>query len=214
MTSLSPGVYRVVASGQLYGVETWNNVFHVDATASVDHNDVLDAFEDVYNVAHTGGGTSWLNPCRGTAGGVTGVSLLLLSIQAVVTPAPPLIRTMNHTGGQNTAGGLPVDVAEVVSWRTALAGRSFRGRTYLPPWHENQNDDSTGTFPIPTAATVAAVAVNAAGLITELAGISAPLAVYSRKLSSAQHVLGGFIDNNWDTQRRRSKSQPTVRVSF
>jgi hypothetical protein len=214
MATLSAGVYRITCSGFLYGSETWANVFHVDVTGSPTDAAVLDAFENVYSVNHTGGGLAWLDPCRGNAGGIVGVQLTALSLQALVTPAPPVIRNVAHNGGQNTAGGLPVDTSIVVSWRTGLAGRSYRGRTYLPPWHETKNDDSTGTFPVPDSTTVTGITVNAAGLISELAGISAPLVVYSRTLSSAHTITGGFVDLSWDTQRRRGKSLPDVKVLF
>lgn len=34
-------------------------------------------------------------------------------------------------------GMLPAQVAAIISWRTGLAGRSHRGRTYLPPANES-----------------------------------------------------------------------------
>lgn len=207
-------VWRVVCSGLLYTAETWANVFHINPPGSFNHAEVLDAFESVYSQDASGGGNGWLKPCKGIAavGQPAGVSLTSLSLQAVVAPAPPEIRNVSHDGGQNTEGGLPVDVTLCVSWSTAFAGRSFRGRTYLPPWHENKNTDAGGTFPVPDGATVTAVAVNAEKLITDLQAASAPLCIYSRTLGQPNNVTGGYIDHSWDTQRRRGKDLPPVRT--
>lgn len=42
--------------------------------------------------------------------------------------------------GLAAADPLPASTAYVVTLRTAKAGRSFRGRVYLPGWAEGQND--------------------------------------------------------------------------
>lgn len=44
-------------------------------------------------------------------------------------------------GGDASSEELPPQVTAVVTWRTALAGRSYRGRTFLPTTAE-QNQDS------------------------------------------------------------------------
>lgn len=207
-------LWRVTVAGELYNVEKWANVFHIDVDSGPPGTAVLDAFENAYNVAATGGGISFLNPCPGTvATGIFGVHMSTISMQALVSPAPPIVRTVDHKGGQNTVGGLPVDTALCITWQTPFAGRSFRGRTYLPVWHSNQNTDA-GFMPQPLAATVTGVLVNAKKLVTTLDGAGAPLVVYSRKLNAGQLVTAGYIDTNWDTQRRRSNKQPTVRGSF
>jgi len=207
-------IWRITVNGELYGVEKWANVYHVDGSPGAPPTGVLDAFENAYNVAAAGGGMSFLNPCAGTvATGLVGVHMSSITAQAVVTPAPPILRSVDHKGGQNTAGGLPVDVALCITWKTPLAGRSYRGRTYLPPWHSNQLLDTAG-MPEPVPASRAAVVVNAKKLVTDLDGLAWPLVVYSRSLGSAQLVTAGHIDSNWDTQRRRSNKQPTVRSQF
>lgn len=208
-------VWRVVCGGTLYGQESWANVFHVNPGGSFDHDAVLDAFEAVYTTASGGGGMAWLNPCPGEiTTGVFGVKFTSMSLQAVTNPGIAEIRAVNHEGGQNSPGGLPLDVSLVVSWRTALAGRSFRGRTYLPPFHENQNVDDSGGYPRPLAVTVGLLAINAEQLITDLAAANASLCVYSRTLQQANSITGGFIDESWDTQRRRGASLAASRYIF
>lgn len=202
-------IYRVTASGTLYGVEKWANVFHVSAIGDINDNALFKPFEDFYGHASTG----ILFLCTGATGGSTnGVVMNQLSWQAVSNPAPPVTKVENYIGLQNTAGGLPVDVSLVISWRTTRAGRSYRGRTYLPPMHSNRSSDTGGVMPAPTAATMTFVKVAAAKLINDLVLASYPLYVYSRKLHDGTAVTNGYIDNAWDTQRRRSKSQPTTRT--
>jgi hypothetical protein len=208
-------VWRVTVSGSLYTDEQWANVFHVDKGGGASDSDIMDAFEALYSTNHTGGGLSLLFPCTGNAfGGVIGVQMRRITMQAVVSPGVPIERLVSHNGGQSTPGGLPVEVSLVISWRTALAGRSFRGRTYMPPWHENKNDDTGGTFPSPDSATITGQLVNIEGFLGDLVAADAPLVVYSRKLGEAHTVTGGFIDHAWDTQRRRGAGQTTSRSTF
>lgn len=208
-------VWRVVCGGTLYNTESWANVFHINPAGAFDHDEVFDAFEACYGSDAAGGGSGWLKPCTGdVAVGVAGVRFTQMTLQRVVDPGIAEVRGVNYKGGQNTNGGLPLDVSLCVSWRTALAGRSFRGRTYLPPWNENQNDDTTGNPPSPATGMVAGICVNAEKLITDLVAANAVLCVYSRKLEAANTITGGFVDLSWDTQRRRGLAVPSTRVVF
>lgn len=118
-------VWRVVAAGELYGIERWANVFHINPAGAFNHAEVLDAFENAYSQAATGGGIAWLTPCKGTSttGDIPGVHMSSLTLQRVVDPTVPEIRTVDHQGGQNTTGGLPTELSVVISWKTALAGK-------------------------------------------------------------------------------------------
>ena len=62
-------------------------------------------------------------------------------IDVVPKTGATVISTYTRVAGANTSGDmLPPQDAMVVSWRTGLAGRSFRGRTYLVGLDEtNQN---------------------------------------------------------------------------
>lgn len=208
-------VWRVVCSGRLYTVESWANVFHINPAGAFDAEEVFDAFEHAYVNDAPDDGKHFLLPCPGgIGGGVIGVNLNSISLQAVNNPGIPQIRAMNHNGGQNLAGGLPLDTSLCISWRTALAGRSYRGRTYLPPFHMNANDDSGGTVPHPTSAYIDGLAIQAAKLIDDLVAANAVLCVYSRKLEAATTITGGYIDSSWDTQRRRGTDVPATRRIF
>lgn len=49
--------------------------------------------------------------------------------------------TVNQNGLLESAADItPLQTAPLISWRTGVAGRSFRGRTYLPPIPETHQD--------------------------------------------------------------------------
>jgi len=111
-----------------------------------------------------------------------------------------------------TAAGdpLPPQIALCVTLRTALAGRSFRGRSYIPGFTEAANG-TTGTASA-AASTAAINFVNACA--TSLASSGLALAVVSRPAPSATPPRAGFVNNVtavltrdliWDTQRRRAR---------
>lgn len=126
------------------------------------------------------------------------------------------IRTANTAEFIDTAGAvagtsagdlLPPQTALVVTLRTAQAGRSFRGRTYLPGFGEGVNT-ATGTM-TSTAAAVSFLTAIKASLITS--GLD--LGVISRPNPDRVPPSSGFItvvtsivarDAVWDTQRRRA----------
>jgi hypothetical protein len=204
-------VYKVIASGALYGVEKWANVFHIDVAGTPDSNQIFDDFGYFYS----GGASPILFHCPGTvATGTVGVKLTQLSLQAVVNPGVPILRQLTSQGQQNSSPGLPTDVSLVISWTTARAGRSYRGRTYLPPFHSNRNTDGAGLMPQPTSTCVTQVTQQAEQLLTDLGSHSSPMVVWSPTHSFHTPVAGGYVDNEWDTQRRRSKQQPKTRLSF
>lgn len=111
--------------------------------------------------------------------------------------------------GTDTAEPLPPSNALVVTLRTALAGRSFRGRIYLPGWSEGANVS-------PGRATPAAVtaATNFVAAIRELTvGANTLTLAVARQFSNnapiepgtSQPVTAAVVrDNTWDNQRRRS----------
>lgn len=76
---------------------------------------------------------------KNTVGGLlntvlSGFSVSELQINDVLpgTAAPALTSFPAVSGSAITGEALPPQCSAVLSWRTALAGRSFRGRSYLP----------------------------------------------------------------------------------
>lgn len=102
---------------------------------------------------------------------------------------------------------LPLQIALCITLRTAQAGRSFRGRIYLPGYGEGSN----------TAAGLASGSTSAVAFVTAiksaLVASSLDLGVLSRPAPAAVPPRAGFIttvtsivarDLVWDTQRRRA----------
>lgn len=119
------------------------------------------------------------------------------------------------TFGTSTTDALPLSVASVVTLRTALAGKSFRGRVYLSGFAELCND-ATGRAD--TQSQVSSVDfINAVN--TALQAHAMRLAVLSRPFAAKtipQKIIpsrGGGVqamtaaesrNNKWESQRRRT----------
>jgi hypothetical protein len=106
-----------------------------------------------------------------------------------------------HTGGLSEGGGTS----------PRLAAR-HRGRVYIGPFHAGAIDiDPTTGSPV-VKSSLLSVLKDQANL--HLMPSTAPTwAVWSRKNHAVDPVIGGFIDNRFDTQRRRLETA-TARVVF
>lgn len=116
---------------------------------------------------------------------------------------------------------LPSEVACCLSIHGSLAGlveragttrpaARHRGRLYLGPWDSNWCSQDATTFR-PSASTLANVINGAA--TTLMGATDVTWSVWSRTNKAFYPVSGGFVDNEWDTQRRRG-TQATARVTF
>src|SRR5262245_53980312 len=130
-----------------------------------------------------------------------------------------LIGTHTPVAGTDATALLPLQVSFCVTLRTALAGRRFRGRTYIPGFAQVSNTVQGGA----TAAVRTAAVAFVNGIRTSLLASGYTLGVISRPVwtetppGSDQWVLTrpGLItdvlatdgvegrDLRWDTQRRR-----------
>lgn len=115
------------------------------------------------------------------------------------------LRTAN--AGSLVANSSPIDTALVASLRTAVPGRSGRGRMYLP-CHDVVGP-SAGCF-VGSASADYALAVK--NLADAIAGYSSyAVAVVSRTTSNWELVRKVICDNRPDVQRRReNKIVPTI----
>lgn len=138
----------------------------------------------------------------------TTVTLVNVGLRDVRTAnAAEFLDTGGAVAGTLTGDILPPQIAIVVTLRTAQAGRSFRGRVYLPGFAEGTNSaagvSTAGTAP------VGFITALKAALVTS--GLD--LGVLSRPAPDALPPRAGFItpvtaivmrDTVWDTQRRRA----------
>ena len=136
----------------------------------------------------------------------TTIKLMQITGQYQTSPLPsPRLRLVN-TGGTDAVGNvgqLPPQVAVGWSERTAVVGRSFRGRMYMPACDSQYVSGNGGIVSAyqsrhADSADVFRAAVNTAG-----AGGDWTLCVYSRQLDVLEPVLDINVGNRVDTQRRR-----------
>lgn len=103
-------------------------------------------------------------------------------------------------GTQAAGKSLPPQVAMCITLRTAKAGKSYRGRVYLPKWGDTALESSG--FIQPTASTAGVAFMNENKTDLPAAGLT--LAVVSRKTVSFEDVtLVQSRDALWDTIRGR-----------
>jgi hypothetical protein len=129
------------------------------------------------------------------------------SIQVITDNTTPR-RSYEYTTGFPVAGGnaggdeLPHQVAMVVTLKTAYAGRSYRGRVYLPALTEAQF--TAGLF---TAACVTAVNSCFTTLLGHIGSSGTDtdwrLVVWSEKLQTANNVTQVVVRNNPGVIRKR-----------
>lgn len=115
-----------------------------------------------------------------------------------ITTVPPLIRpvvirTVVGTGGTAQA---PYQLANVVSLRTANAGRSYRGRIYLGPMSSTALNGAIVNGTLVGTMQTAANTLVATGL----------LRVWSEKLAVGTVVTGAVVNTAVETQRRRARN--------
>lgn len=132
----------------------------------------------------------------------TGVSLLSVAIRDISGPnLPEYVGAGAALPGQAAGNLLPPQIACCVTIRTALAGKSFRGRCYIPG------------FTVGSVTATGDMAANVGGLSTgfvnaidsAMAANNLNLAVVSRKLlASEAATLVQSRNNQWETQRRRA----------
>jgi|ERR1051326_1155131 hypothetical protein len=108
--------------------------------------------------------------------------------------------------GTDSGGPLPWQTAAVVTWRTALRGKSFRGRTYLGGFTESFSDgrDVSSTL-------ISAIEDWRDDMLSGIDGSIGSLAVTSRQHNKEPRLIGistaitsGEVNPFWGTQRRRA----------
>jgi hypothetical protein len=101
--------------------------------------------------------------------------------------------------GAEAAEALPSEVALCMTLRTALRGRSHRGRIYLGGFTEALN--TTGG--IVAAADLTGITLQMEGFRADLSTVSWQWVVASYLLSTSSPVISITSNNKWDVQRGR-----------
>lgn len=190
-----PGTVRVNLVWTRSGAEYAVNVLHylVPSGQVVTGATATDLAADIGNAFGASTLDNWIE---------NAVALSRVSVRDIRTANLPEFNASLTAGGLSVSDPLPLGVALCATFRTALAGRRFRGRFYMPGWAENANTSSG-------VADVGAVA----DLETFLTNISSPtvegnlwtLGVMSQAEVETNPVIAiECRDAVWDTQRRRA----------
>ena len=222
---LSLQLVRAQISGTIGGIETFSHVMHLRSKAgfagAVDEAEMANTatrvktafqawWDDTTNVFSTTAATKsfWR----------TGVIYSSVTCSAVTYDgtAKPVVdvggqvsQFSGAAGTESTVGNLPYEVAICLTLRTDTAGRTTRGRIYLPPpTMQVINNDATGTF---TANTVKAIAGRFGSKVID--GVHTDSAchfefqVFSRKNTTSRGIGGVAVGIVPDSQRSRRRSQ-------
>lgn len=133
---------------------------------------------------------------------------------AQIDPLPGPVPTVAVVGVDGTIDDAPMTPQDsvVFSWRTATAGKSFRGRSYMPPPARSQVGidgllDSGSQGNLADAAVLLVDTVNGAGALNVWR-----FGVWSRKLELITYVTSVQVGNTVDTMRSR-RLQPETYVT-
>lgn len=106
------------------------------------------------------------------------------------------------------ATALPAEVALCVSLEAGMVSggnpQRRRGRIYVGPFNGDQLNTS-GSYGRPSAALQAALADAAKATAEAMLPLTAFWCIYSRVDNQFRAVIRGWVDNEWDTQRRRGR---------
>jgi hypothetical protein len=187
-------VSTAVATGLAGNGDQWANVIGMAGNAAnfTNAEDAANAIKAFYTSINADAifGSGWtLTEIKVTAGTSSGPNPVFVFPQTLASSA------LSRLPGQN---------AIVVSWKTGLGGRSFRGRTYLGPISQAVIT-SAGVVSAGSRTTIQNAAT---ALIAALDTVGMPLAVYSRKLGEATPVTSAAVGTTVDTQRRRRSAVP------
>lgn len=103
--------------------------------------------------------------------------------------------------GARTGEACPPQTTALIKWRTAKFGKSYRGRSYLSPISETDQNGGGITTTLETA--LEAFAGVAQGFTAGASFLT--LQVYSRTLNEVTPVTTFLVDGFMKTQRRRSR---------
>jgi len=101
--------------------------------------------------------------------------------------------------GSGTTDLLPGETCPIITLRTAIRGRSYRGRVYLPAQHDTSQTSSGGV----ATGVIVAYNLQLAGFLAALTGINWQWVVASYLLSQATPVTAALLRNYYAAQRRR-----------
>lgn len=174
-----------------HDTRTFVNTYHVANTVeweSAEMETLADIFEDWWNA-------------EGNDRVTIATALRQIQVRKLSIAEPlALDRDINPpVPGQVGGEPLPGNVSVTQSWRTGLAGKKYRGRTYVPGLGEAQVDATDRI----SGADVVGLGNAAMNLIIDIAAAGFGLAIFHRADNSFTPIISAVIEAIVDSQRRR-----------
>ena len=198
----NPDTVKVAVEYLMDGQEL-ANIFHVDVGATVTEAIINLVLDEVVTWLTTELMPNLSDDCQVTA--VTGRDVSSSTGMLIERPIDPFI-----DGGQ-AAGALPNNVALCATWFTPLAGRSYRGRTYIPGLDETNVTLSRIAGATATGFAIAMIElvnlIDAAGYALVVASYFSELAPRVTAVNTPITAVG--VNTVVDSQRRRLPGRGT-----
>lgn len=194
-------------------VNTWH--FSKGSGSTTDYDNVRDMLADFYASTSTIGGSSTQTLASFMPTATTNATALVRAYEVGATPgAPPDYSSSFNLGARNAGTPLPSEVALCISFQApredGVNQARHRNRKYLGPFASIAN----GTDGRPVDNLVRTVVSQGRKLAAASdASVTWEWVIYSPTLGTSIAVDNGWVDNAWDTQRRRGKA-PTARTLF
>lgn len=190
--------------------DTMINTFHFEGSGA-DYANVADMLTDFYEDVPTGGSDSICTHISSRA--LTGDITIKAYDLSDPEPRPPVYTNERTLVGLTNSEALPDEVALCMSYHAApaagVAPARRRGRIYIGGWVQTACVNGR-----PTAGVRSVIARSGRDLIqASNASVSWEWQQYSPTLGVGNIVTGGWVDDSWDTQRRRGLAS-TARTSF
>lgn len=188
---------KIVIQGKGPGSEIWQTGFATVVTTPITSQAGLQSYS---NTLEPFVNTWWTSVKPHVAPLYSYLGIAVYQYQAPSTTAQFQAQTTRAAVPGTIVGSIiPIDTACVVSLRTAVPGRSTRGRMYVPCHDLVQATDGCWASSVNTAiGTATKTLFNAI-----LGGSTGGVAVVSRTHNSYQLLTGLVTDNKPDVQRRR-----------
>lgn len=173
---------------------------------------IFSALQNVYNTVPTGA-TASIGSQLSAYIDRTADSCQILAYDAQ-NEGPPLAGGLWDLDSTAQLSSLPFEVALCGSYSAYQLGvdrRRSRGRIYFGPFNSNALTDPDDQPSVPTTSLMNSVSGALADLRDSgtLATAEVEWVVYSRMNDAAYPVTAGWVDNAWDTQRRRQVEAST-----
>lgn len=207
------------------------NTFHFQTQSATvtEAENIVAALKDLYTLAAPGGSPANA-PIGQWIGGVVkrDANACKIKVYDLEEPKPrPILHTGQFTMTGTSTGytqDLPAEVALCATfWGVANRPRT-RGRVYLGPWGNHASGAGTNGRSIPIIGLRQSIAASFGRLIN-ISGATFQLCVFSRGVYQIDGVVqpvteqlytpvtDGWVDDAWDTQRRRGQ-EATTRTTF